>query len=107
MAKPDWYTKAKEIHEEYLKRAREKGKLTSFEEVSAFFALAIAGEAGELANLLKKEWRGNPQSILDIAQEMADIRIYLEHMAVHLKINLDLECEDKLVIVQSRLDKVK
>lgn len=88
-----------------MKRAQEKGRLTSFPEISSFFALAIAGEAGELANLFKKEWRGDPQSLAEIAAEMAGIRIYLEHLASHLKINLDLECEDKLVIVQGRLDK--
>jgi NTP pyrophosphatase (non-canonical NTP hydrolase) len=104
---PPWYPKARELHEEFLRRAQAKGCLSASSDLPRFFALAIAGEAGELANLWKKEMRGDVISMQDVAHEMADVRIYLEHLAAVLGIDLDFHCAEKLQIVQARLDDSK
>ena len=52
-----------------------------------FTTLATAGEVGEAQNIIKKDWRGDPGEEgrwLKLANELADVRIYLEliaHMA--------------------------
>lgn len=46
-----------------------------------FLALALAGEAGELANLAKKEWRDGVSRTAEIRLEAADVFIYLERLA--------------------------
>ena len=59
-----------------------------------FLALAICGEAGELANNIKKQWRGDfridsfeyRQKVL---KEIADIQIYLFHLAESFDTNID------------------
>src|SRR5271155_1414682 len=102
--KPEWQERSREIHERFLKLAQVKGSLTTDTEVLNFLALAICGEAGELANLVKKMWRGDVVDSNQIRDEIADIRIYLEHIARHLHINLDQACENKLEVVAERLD---
>lgn len=46
-----------------------------------FLSLAICGEAGELANMIKKRWRDDADLSEEIRDEIADIRVYLELMA--------------------------
>lgn len=46
-----------------------------------FLALAICGEAGELANYIKKRWRDGADLTEEIRDELADIRVYLELLA--------------------------
>ena len=46
-----------------------------------FLALAICGEAGELANMIKKRWRDDADLSEEIRDEIADIRVYLELLA--------------------------
>jgi len=46
-----------------------------------FLALALCGEAGELANMIKKRWRDNADLSEEIKDEIADIRVYLELLA--------------------------
>ena len=46
-----------------------------------FLALALCGEAGELANMIKKRWRDAADLSEEIRDEIADIRIYLELLA--------------------------
>ena len=46
-----------------------------------FLALAICGEAGELANMIKKRWRDGADLTEEIRDEIADIRVYLELLA--------------------------
>jgi NTP pyrophosphatase (non-canonical NTP hydrolase) len=101
--KPKWKTRTEAVHERFLKLAQAKGSLTSDTEVLHFLALAICGEAGELANLVKKMWRGDHVDTADIRDEIADIRIYLEHLCRHLQIDLDSACEHKLDEVADRL----
>jgi len=46
-----------------------------------FLTLALCGEAGELANMIKKRWRDNVDLGEEIRDEIADIRVYLELIA--------------------------
>jgi NTP pyrophosphatase (non-canonical NTP hydrolase) len=46
-----------------------------------FLALALCGEAGELANYIKKRWRDDADFTEEIRDEIADIRVYLELLA--------------------------
>ena len=46
-----------------------------------FLALALAGEVGELCNMIKKRWRDNADFSEEIKDEIADIRVYLELLA--------------------------
>lgn len=46
-----------------------------------FLALALCGEAGELANIIKKRWRDGVDLSEEAKDEIADIRVYLELLA--------------------------
>src|SRR5262245_27939814 len=46
-----------------------------------FLALALCGEVGELANMIKKRWRDGVDLTEEIREELADIRVYLELLA--------------------------
>jgi NTP pyrophosphatase (non-canonical NTP hydrolase) len=61
-----------------------------------FLALGLCGEAGELANMIKKRWRDGVDLTEEIRDEIADVRIYLELLAKCF----DIEGEklDKLVV---------
>ncbi|TXH55716.1 MAG: DUF5131 family protein [Desulfurellales bacterium] len=61
-----------------------------------FIALALVGEAGEMANLVKKDWRGDRPLDAEFAEELADIRIYLELLARVSGIDLDTACAAKI-----------
>jgi len=76
-----------------------------------FLTLAIAGEAGRLANMVKKRWMDKTEGRLsdlgeEIRDEIADIRIYLELIAACFDIGGDKL--DRLVqqtfVVESHAD---
>ena len=67
-----------------------------------FLALALCGEAGELANMIKKRWRDGASLIEEVRDEIADIRVYLELLAKCFDIEgdkLDVRVEHKLLKV--------
>jgi NTP pyrophosphatase (non-canonical NTP hydrolase) len=71
-----------------------------------FLALALAGESGELANVIKKSWRDGDdrpefrrQQIID---EVADVANYTHMIAMHLGIDLHAEMLRKLRAVEQR-----
>lgn len=71
-----------------------------------FLTLALCGEAGELANMIKKRWRDNADLAEEIKDEIADIRVYLELLAKCFGIEgskLDERVQQKLVKVVARL----
>lgn len=71
-----------------------------------FLALALCGEAGELANLIKKRWRDNADLTEEIRDELADIRVYLELLAHCFSISgvaLDAQVQNKLERVVERI----
>ncbi len=95
-----WHEDARRVHDHFT---NQRPMMTS--ERLRFLALAIAGEAGELANLIKKEWRGDVldfrQWLVDkqpeIGAEMADIMLYMNHMANLLSLDLEEEIVKKTV----------
>mgnify|MGYP001583608687 CR=1 FL=1 len=70
-----------------------------------FLALALCGEAGELANMIKKRWRDGVDLSEEIRDEIADIRVYLELLAKCFGIEgekLDEQVKSKLVKVAAK-----
>lgn len=64
-----------------------------------FLTLALCGEVGELANMVKKRWRDGVDLQEEIRDELADIRVYLELLAFQFNIDgkaLDQRVEQKL-----------
>jgi|SRR5215471_4717395 len=59
------------------------------DEDKRFLALALCGEAGELANLIKKQWRGDSIDEARIAEEIGDVHAYLELLACAYGLDLD------------------
>lgn len=79
----------------------------------AFFALAAAGEAGELANFVKKKWRGDRKFKgkaglaawnLKVDEEIVDLANYVFMMADHRRIQLRARMRKKLLEVEARDD---
>jgi NTP pyrophosphatase (non-canonical NTP hydrolase) len=81
-----------------------------------YVALNIAGEAGELANVVKKLWRADPriaqpegytvidgENLTKLADEIADIAILTLVLANHLGIDVEAEVERKLGVIDARL----
>lgn len=71
-----------------------------------FLALALCGEAGELANIIKKRWRDGVDLSEEAKDEIADIRVYLELLARCFNIEgekLDQRVKEKLLKVMARL----
>jgi NTP pyrophosphatase (non-canonical NTP hydrolase) len=94
-----WQEKARLIHELVVKRWEPYS-----EEDQRFLALALAGEVGELCNVVKKLWRGDalPHAPALIKEELADIRIYLELLALSFDVDLDDACENKMPELERR-----
>jgi NTP pyrophosphatase (non-canonical NTP hydrolase) len=70
-----------------------------------FLALALCGEAGELANIIKKRWRDGADMAEEAMDEIADIRVYLELLAKCFGIEgakLDERVQMKLVKVAAK-----
>lgn len=61
-----------------------------------FFCLELNGEAGELANLEKKQWKGREVSLSDYEDESADVFIALMNYVNSRNINLKFAVIDKL-----------
>ncbi len=81
-----------------------------------YLALSIAGEAGELANDVKKVWRRNPnvgrpdgfaaagaEDRARFADELADIVMLCVVLANHLDLDIEAELARKLGVIDERL----
>jgi len=66
-----------------------------------FFCLELNGEAGELANLEKKKWKGREVSDDKIADEAADVFIAIMNYANSRGINLERAILNKLKIIET------
>lgn len=101
----DWRREIIAIHERVAKRWP-----VGSEDDKNYLCLGLAGEVGELANLFKKRWRGDPMgpgSKLDdfkdrVRGELADIRVYLELVAFVEGVNLDEAVNEKLPEIRRR-----
>lgn len=69
---------------------------------SEFFALELCGEAGELANLEKKAWKGRPVAAADFAEEAADVVIAVLNYANTRGIDLAERVREKMARIESR-----
>lgn len=75
-----------------------------------FLILSLAGEAGELANIAKKDWRyewgfptEDPDGMRDaMIKEAADVMIYLTQLAASMDFDLDGACQAKWNEVKAR-----
>lgn len=80
------------------------GRLEGADKVR-FLALALCGEAGELANLIKKDWRGDAGDRQQkIEEELADIGNYVCMLAEALGVDLSAAMFAKLVAVEHRAE---
>lgn len=95
----EWRTHANVLHS---RSVGDKWRVNSDDD-KRFLALALCGEAGELANMIKKQWRGDTVPLIDIWKELADIRIYLELLSVAFDCGMDAVCVDKLKEFEARL----
>ncbi len=81
-----------------------------------YLALNIAGEAGELANLMKKLWRKDPsiagpegfaqitpEDCAQIGDEIADVVMLCAVLANHLQLDIEAELTRKLQVIDERL----
>lgn len=67
-----------------------------------FFALELAGETGELANLEKKVWKGRRIDEADFEDESADVCIALLNYANSRGIDLARAVEEKMRRIDAR-----
>lgn len=58
-------------------------------DLCVFYALGMAGEAGEVANLIKKRMRGSTIEIQDLYDELADVFTYLLLLADEVGVDLE------------------
>lgn len=69
---------------------------------SEFFCLELNGEAGELANLEKKSWKGNSPDFQRFEDEAADVFIALMNYCNVKHINLEKAVVEKLQKIESK-----
>jgi NTP pyrophosphatase (non-canonical NTP hydrolase) len=72
------------------------------ERVPEFFCLELCGEAGELANLEKKQWKGHQVDRKQFAEEAADVLIALVNYANARGIELGAAIKAKLGTIEQR-----
>lgn len=70
---------------------------------SQFFCLELNGEAGELANLEKKEWKGKNVEFTKFEDEAADVFIALFNYCNSKKINI----ADVLIKKLQRIEQIR
>jgi NTP pyrophosphatase (non-canonical NTP hydrolase) len=99
MSDGHWQERIENIHRRFV---GDKWEVGSAEDIR-FLTLALAGEVGELANLIKKRWRGDEVPDSAIASELSDIRIYLELVALYQSVDWRSLCHAKLDEVEERM----
>ena len=72
-----------------------------------FFCLELNGEAGELANIEKKNWKGKNIPIENFSDEAADVFIALMNYCNAKKIDLGSAVETKLHKIDAKMKLLK
>ncbi len=95
---------------EYQLKAKETAQFPDKENAFIYTALALNGEAGEVAEKIKKIWRDkNKQVSLEdkeaIKKELGDVLWYLSQMAEELGIDFDAVAQTNLDKTHSRLER--
>lgn len=71
-----------------------------------FLALAMAGEAGEAANVVKKAWRDGTEIDREkLAEEIAGTACYLVGLASAIDLDLDAEMRKQMIAFEARYDR--
>lgn len=70
--------------------------------LGAFYALGLAGEAGEVANEMKKIWRGVDGNRGNVGAELSDTFTYLLLLADECGVDLIAEYRDKVAVNNNR-----
>lgn len=104
MAKPDWFTRSDALHRKIVAQSKH-----GYEPYSDYdgrqLALALAGEAGEVAQLFYKAVRDNltqAEFLAKLRKELADVRIYLELLTEYANTDADDDAFAKLDEVEAR-----
>lgn len=72
-----------------------------------FLALAMAGEAGEAANVVKKAWRDGKEVDREaLAEEIAGTACYLVGLASAIGLDLDAEMRKQMIAFERRMEAV-
>lgn len=77
-------------------------KLCFQEKSSQFFCLELNGEAGELANIEKKEWKGLSIEHERFQDEVADVFIALMNYSNSKNIDIGLALREKLLKIEQK-----
>jgi NTP pyrophosphatase (non-canonical NTP hydrolase) len=96
---------SQKVLHEHLKRHLTWPNFDSPVEHERYIVLALCGEAGELANLVKKDWRGDSGTVTRremIKKELADVGNYAFMLAELLGVDLQAEMLKKLIEVEQR-----
>lgn len=72
------------------------------ERTPQFFALELAGEAGEIANKEKKIWKGRELPKEDLEEEAADVLIAVMNYANSRNIDLAKALKEKVIEIEKR-----
>jgi len=90
-----------------LREANVRRCEASFHEIEAWgegdWACAMAGEAGEACNLIKKRRRGEAIGVDEVAKELADVVIYADLLAARMGIDLAEAVRSKFNEVSRRV----
>lgn len=93
---------------EYQLKAKETACFPDKDLIFIYTALGMVGEAGEVAEKIKKIWRDKNKQINDvdreeIKKELGDVLWYLSQLAEELKIDFDDVAQANINKTQSRL----
>jgi NTP pyrophosphatase (non-canonical NTP hydrolase) len=95
---PNSYDGIRTLQEEFDRYQRQAFP----ERPSSFFSLELCGEAGELANLEKKVWKGRTIADADFVDEAADVLIALLNYCNSRGIDLAAAAEKKMAEIERR-----
>ena len=94
---------AVQAHEQTIQQAFDAYQKKHFpERTPEFFCLELCGEAGELANLEKKLWKGKEISFQAVKEEIADVFICVHNYANARGINLAEAVAEKLSVIEHK-----